>query len=94
MNEKWSPNAVLSEIFSGGNVLENFLLSSKRSEMMISFCVSCQASDNITKLDSEVLIDLIVDLHHVFISQTVIYTTARLCHIDTLIMKISERFSV
>ena len=62
--------------------------------MMISFCVSCQASDNITKLDSQVLIDLIVDLHHVFISQTVIYTTARLCHIDTLIMKISERFSV
>ena len=73
MNEKWLSNAVLSEIFSRVNVAENSVFIKQKIRMMISFCGSCQASDNITKLDSSLLIDLITDLQSFYQSDCHLY---------------------
>ena len=60
----------LSEMLSGGNVVENYFFIIKlQIQMMISFSPqSCQDRDNITKLDISLLIDQIADLQAVFIS--------------------------
>ena len=59
----------LSEMLSGGNVVENYFFIKLQIQMMISFSPqACQGSDNITKLDISLLIDQIADLQAVFIS--------------------------
>ena len=58
----------LSEMLSGGNVVENyFFIIKPQIQMMISFSPqSCQGGDNITKLDISLLIDQIADLQASF----------------------------
>ena len=58
----------LSEMLSGGNVVENYFFIIKlQIQMMISFSPqSCQDRDNITKLDISLLIDQIADLQASF----------------------------
>ena len=58
----------LSEMLSGGNVVENYFFIIKlQIQMMISFSPqSCQDCDNITKLDISLLIDQIADLQASF----------------------------
>ena len=61
----------LSEMLSGGNVVENYFFIIKlQIQMMISFSPqSCQDCDNITKLDISLLIDQIADLQASFYQQ-------------------------
>ena len=58
----------LSEMLSGGNVVENYFFIIKlQIQMMISFSPQpCQGCDNITKLDISLLIDQIADLQASF----------------------------
>ena len=58
----------LSEMLSGGNVVENYFFIIKlQIQMMISFSPQpCQDCDNITKLDISLLIDQIADLQASF----------------------------